>query len=151
VRGVAALLRQLLYGLLENALRYTPTGGDILAEVRAESRTHLLGDRRRHATLSIRDTGIGIAAEHLPNIFEPFYRAVSTTRPLHGEAQGTGLGLAMAQWIVRAHGGSIAVRSAVGQGTMFTVALPLASEEEAASMERQRRGLTPEATASDGE
>jgi signal transduction histidine kinase len=151
VRGDAALLRQLLYGLLENALRYTPTGGDILAEVRAESRTHLLGDRWRHATLSIRDTGIGIAAEHLPNIFEPFYRAVSTTRPLHGEAQGTGLGLAMAQWIVRAHGGTIAVHSTSGQGTTFTVALPLATEEEAASVEHQRRVLTPEATASEGE
>ncbi|HZC79054.1 MAG TPA: HAMP domain-containing sensor histidine kinase, partial [Ktedonobacterales bacterium] len=127
VRGDAGLLRQLMYGLLENAVRYTPSGGTIRVVVRADSHAHLLGDRRRHAEVSIGDTGVGIAPEHLANIFEPFYRAVSSSLALHGEQGGTGLGLALAQWIVRAHGGSIRVHSQVRQGTTFTVELPLAS------------------------
>lgn len=130
VRGDAGLLRQLLYGLLENAVRYTPSGGTMRVAVRADSHAHLLGDRRRHAEVSIGDTGVGIAPEHLANIFEPFYRAVSSSLALHGEPGGTGLGLALAQWIVRAHGGSIQVHSQVGQGTTFTVELPLASGDE---------------------
>jgi signal transduction histidine kinase len=127
VRGDAGLLRQLMYGLLENAVRYTPSGGTIRVVVRAESHAHLLGDRRRHAEVSIDDTGVGIAPEHLANIFEPFYRAASSSLALHGEQGGTGLGLALTQWIVRAHGGSIRVHSQVGQGTTFTIELPLAS------------------------
>jgi signal transduction histidine kinase len=130
VRGDAGLLRQLMYGLLENAVRYTPSGGAIRVAVRADSHAHLLGDRRRHAEVSIGDTGLGIAPEHLSNIFEPFYRAVSSSLALHGEQGGTGLGLALAQWIVRAHDGSIRVHSQVGQGTTFTIELPLASGEQ---------------------
>lgn len=125
VRGDADMLRQLFFGLLENALRYTPAGGTIRVDVRTEKRAHLLGDHRRHAYVSISDTGVGIAPEHLPHVFEPFYRIVSAARPLHEAQHGTGLGLAMAQWIVQAHGGVIEVQSTVGVGTTFTVALPL--------------------------
>jgi signal transduction histidine kinase len=130
VRGDAGLLRQLLYGLLENAVRYTPSGGSITVTIREDGRGHLLGDHRRRAVVEVRDTGIGIAPQHLGSIFEPFYRAVSTTRPLHGEQHGTGLGLAMAQWIVRAHRGTIGVRSEVGKGSAFTVELPLAHPDD---------------------
>ncbi len=127
VRGDADLLRQLFFGLLENAMRYTPDGGRIWVDLRVERRGRLLGDHHRHAYVSISDTGMGIAPEHLPHIFEPFYRVVSAARPLRGAQHGSGLGLALAQWIVQAHGGVIEARSTVGAGTTFTVALPLAS------------------------
>jgi signal transduction histidine kinase len=127
VRGDADMLRQLFFGLLENAMRYTPAGGSIRVAMRLEKRAHLLGDHRRHAYISVVDTGVGIAPQHLPHIFEPFYRVVSATRPLHETQHGTGLGLALAQWIVQAHGGSIEVESTPGVGTTFTVALPLVS------------------------
>ncbi|HEU5349292.1 MAG TPA: HAMP domain-containing sensor histidine kinase, partial [Ktedonobacterales bacterium] len=91
VRGDADLLRQLFFGLLENAMRYTPAGGSIRVAMRVERRAHLLGDHRRHAYISISDTGPGIAPEHLPHIFEPFYRVVSAARPLRGSQHGTGL------------------------------------------------------------
>lgn len=119
------MLRQLFFGLLENAMRYTPAGGSIRITLRLERRAHLLGDHRRHAYVSISDTGVGIAPEHLPHIFEPFYRVVSAARPLRETAHGTGLGLALAHWIVQAHGGAIEAQSTVGSGTTFTVALPL--------------------------
>ena len=124
VRGDPSLLRQLAFNLLDNAVRYTPAGGHISVAVRGERRAHMPSDLKRHATVTIGDTGVGIAAEHLGQIFEPFYRAISTRPPRDAEL-GTGLGLALAQWIVRAHGGSIAVQSAVGQGTTFTIELPL--------------------------
>lgn len=125
VRGDADMLRQLFFGLLENAMRYTPAGGSIRITLRLERRAHLLGDHRRHAYVSISDTGVGIAPEHLPHIFEPFYRVVSAARPLRETVHVTGLGLALAHWIVQAHGGAIEAQSTVGSGTTFTVALPL--------------------------
>ncbi|HEU4783731.1 MAG TPA: HAMP domain-containing sensor histidine kinase [Ktedonobacterales bacterium] len=127
-RGDADMLRQLFFGLLENAMRYTPTGGNIRVAMRLEKRAHLLGDHRRHAYISVSDSGVGIAPEHLPHIFEPFYRVVSAARPLYETQHGAGLGLALSQWIVQAHGGAITVESTPGVGTTFTVALPLASE-----------------------
>jgi two-component system OmpR family sensor kinase len=99
--------------------------------LREERRGRLLGDHRRHVYVTVSDTGVGIAPEHLPHIFEPFYRVVATTRPqqsAHAQSQhGAGLGLALTQWIVQAHGGVIEAQSAPGVGTTFTVALPLAS------------------------
>ena len=127
-RGDADMLRQLFFGLLENAMRYTPTGGNIRVAMRLEKRAHLLGDHRRHAYISVSDSGVGIAPEHLPHIFEPFYRVVSAAQPLHETQHGAGLGLALAQWIVQAHGGAITAESTPGVGTTFTVALPLLSE-----------------------
>ncbi len=117
VRGDPDLLRQLVYGLLDNSVRYTPEGGRIRVAVRAE--------HHRRVVLTISDTGVGIAPEHLKHIFEPFYRAIAE-RPRREQQVGTGLGLALADWIVRAHGGTISVRSTVGEGTTFAVELPLA-------------------------
>ena len=134
VRGDADMLRQLFFGLLETAMRYTPSGGVIRVALREERRGRLLGDHRRHVYISVSDTGVGIAPEHLPHIFEPFYRVVSATRPPHEQRDsqpraqhGAGLGLALAQWIVQAHSGVIEAQSAPGSGTTFTVALPLIS------------------------
>jgi signal transduction histidine kinase len=70
--------------------------------------------------VQIRDTGPGIAPQHLPHLFEPFYRAA---RGRSGSGGHAGLGLALAPWIVRAHGGKITVESRRGQGSIFTIKL----------------------------
>ncbi len=116
VLGDEARLIQVLMNLLDNAIIYTDAGGQV--ELSAE-----VSDA--HARLTVRDTGIGIASEHLPHIFERFYR-VDPAR-MRTERNSSGLGLAIVDWVVRAHGGSITVESQVGQGSTFTVSLPLAS------------------------
>jgi heavy metal sensor kinase len=115
VRGDAARLRQVFYNLVDNAIKYTPEGGTV--EVRVET----LGTT---AVATVRDTGIGIPAEHLPHLFERFYRVdKARTR----EQGGTGLGLSIARSIVLAHGGHIKLESTPGQGTTARVELPLDS------------------------
>jgi two-component system OmpR family sensor kinase len=108
-------LKQLVLNLVDNAIKYTPAGGKVT-----------LGLRRagRWAVLTVSDTGIGIPAQELPHIFERFYRVDKARSRAAG---GTGLGLSIAQWIVQAHGGRIEVQSEAGQGTTFTVWLPLAA------------------------
>ena len=102
-------LLHILFNLVENALKFTPRGGAVtLSAARA-------GDR---AALSIADTGIGIAPEHLPHIFERFYRADEARASRPG---GAGLGLAIARALVLAQGGTIEAHSVVGQGTTFTI------------------------------
>jgi signal transduction histidine kinase len=98
--------------LLENAVKYTPNGGEIGV---------LFHNGDGDAHVEIRDTGIGIPTADLPHIFERFYRADEARSR---ETGGSGLGLAIAQWVVEAHRGSICVRSAVGQGSIFSVSLP---------------------------
>ncbi len=113
VRGDAVKLRQTLANLLDNAVTYTPEGGSI----------RLSGYRERgQAAVAVRDTGPGIEPRHLPRLFEPFYR-VDTARG--GGEDHAGLGLALAAWIARAHGGHLAVDSHVGAGSVFTLTLPL--------------------------
>lgn len=105
-------LRQLFLILLDNALRYTPEGGEVAVEVARQN---------GRAFVTIADNGPGIGADDLPHIFERFYRAdKARTR----EEGGTGLGLAIAKWIVDAHRGDIEVRSTPGQGTLVAVTLP---------------------------
>ena len=110
VIGDAARLVQLLLNLVGNAIRYTLPGGNVQVSLQGEG---------RWATLRVRDDGIGIAPDALPHIFERFYRADAAHR-----RGGVGLGLSIAHWIVEAHQGEIAVESAPGQGTTFTVRLP---------------------------
>jgi signal transduction histidine kinase len=135
-------LRQLLFILLDNAIRYTPKGGKITVETHVRTHSHLLGGAtHRTVTLQVRDTGVGIASEHVPHIFEPFYRphGARNTQPGEGvttldspdASNGTGLGLALASWIAHAHGGDIRVESTAGKGSVFTVTLPLASAASA--------------------
>jgi two-component system heavy metal sensor histidine kinase CusS len=111
--GDAARLRQVFYNLLDNAIKYTPENGEI--EVRLER-------RGSEAIIVLRDTGLGIPAEHLPHVFERFYRVDKARSRAEG---GTGLGLSIAHSIVSAHGGRIELDSAPGRGTVCTVTLPL--------------------------
>ncbi len=113
ISGDQTRLSQLLINLVDNALRYTPSGGSVHVAVKAEA---------GWAELSVADTGMGIAAEHLPHLFERFYRADPARARSDG---GSGLGLAIAQWIVQAHGGQIIVASELGHGSTFTVRIPL--------------------------
>lgn len=113
VQGDADRLNQLLLILVDNALKYTPPGGEV-----ALSLTRGGG----LAVLKVADTGIGIAPEDLPHIFERFYRA---DKARARDQAGTGLGLSIARWIIERHGGQIEVDSAPGRGTIFTVKLPL--------------------------
>ena len=115
VLGDSARLLQLLVILVDNSLKHTPPGGSI--SLRCQS---LKGSSRLPSVLTVADTGPGIAPEHLPHLFERFYRV----DPARAHDGGAGLGLAIAQWIVTAHGGKISVSSRVGGGTTFTVQLP---------------------------
>ena len=103
--------------LVTNAIKYGESGGWLGIRARPVG-------REVHVTVA--DRGLGIAAAEQTRIFEPFYR---TPDVIATRIQGTGLGLSLAQRIVRAHGGSITVRSEPGSGSEFTVALPVASEE----------------------
>ncbi len=108
----APRMSQVLRNLIANALVHTPPGGSVMLSV--------VGDARS-AVILVRDTGHGIAPEHLPYIFERFYRADPSRDRATG---GAGIGLSVARGIVQAHGGTIDVRSVVGQGTEFTITLP---------------------------
>ena len=105
-------LEQILLNLVENALRHTPEGGTIAIETRPQS---------GGVELSVVDTGSGIPPEHLPRIFERFYRADSGRSR---EAGGTGLGLAIVKHLVEAHGGSVRAESVVGAGTTVRIRFP---------------------------
>ena len=103
---------RVLNNLISNALRHTPPGGAIQVRARRSG---------REVEVSVRDSGEGIRAEDLPQIFEPFYRGEKSRNRGMG---GAGLGLAIARGIVRAHGGDIRVESETGKGTQFTFDIP---------------------------
>jgi two-component system sensor histidine kinase ResE len=108
-------IQRVLSNLLMNAIRHTPTGGQVTLNVR------LMGNVVR---VDVHDTGEGIAANDLPHIFERFYRGErARTRETHGQ-RGAGLGLAIVQGLIEAHGGKINVQSEPGKGTLFTFTLP---------------------------
>jgi signal transduction histidine kinase len=111
VQGDPALLRQLISIVLDNAVKFTPSGGQVHVGVAAEE-----GSPR----VVVEDTGPGISAEQLPHIFERFYRG----DPARGRSDGAGLGLAIARWIADAHGASIDVESEIGKGTRVAVRFP---------------------------
>jgi two-component system, OmpR family, sensor kinase len=113
VIGDADRLKQLVLNLVDNAVKYTPSGGSVFLELTKSEAT---------AELTVRDTGIGIPEEDIPFIFDRFYRVDKARARAHG---GSGLGLSIARWLVEAHGGDIEVSSRVGGGTTFTVRLPL--------------------------
>lgn len=117
----ALRLECLLDNLLGNAIKYSPAGGEVRIDLRQE-----LVEGAGWALLAVRDSGIGIPAVELPQIFERFYRARNTTRQM----LGSGIGLASAQQIVREHGGSMAVDSTQGAGSTFTIRLPMGTAEE---------------------
>jgi signal transduction histidine kinase len=114
-----ARVRQLLLNLLTNAIKYTPARGLIDID------SVVAGDQ---VSISVRDSGIGIAPGDLPHIFDRFWRA-DQARSRTGERPGVGLGLAISKWIAEAHGGTIYVSSRPGRGTTFVVTLPLQGED----------------------
>lgn len=107
------MMIRLFENLLTNAIRYGRENGWVMVAMAAAE---------DHVTISVRDNGIGISEEHLPHIWERFYQADSSRT---ASRQGAGLGLPMVQWIVKAHHGTIQVRSLEGIGTEFTLQLPL--------------------------
>jgi signal transduction histidine kinase len=106
-------LQQVLLILIDNALKHTPEGGRVDVRVRRHGQS---------AQVEVADTGAGISPEHLPRIFDRFYRADKARARAQG---GTGLGLAIAKMLVEAHGGQLQLNSTVGVGTQVTVSLPL--------------------------
>ncbi len=112
-------IHQVLFNLLDNAVRFTPAGGRV--EVSASS-------DNGNCEIRVKDTGVGIAPEHMPRLFERFYRVDPARSQKDG---GTGIGLAIARSVVEAHGGHIRAESQVGRGTVFTFDLPVASGAQA--------------------
>ena len=107
-------MRQILDNLVDNAIKYTPPGGTVQIGVRPES---------DQAVITVSDSGVGIGSSHLERIFERFYRV---DKARSRELGGTGLGLAIVKHLVGAFNGSVDVESRVGEGTTFTVKIPLA-------------------------
>jgi two-component system cell cycle sensor histidine kinase/response regulator CckA len=132
VWGNSGQLRQVMRNLLNNAIKYTPQGGRIACKCR------VLGDETgtaewpgsaglsggQWAAVCVVDTGISIGSEHLPHLFERFYRVET-----EGDIPGTGLGLSIAKELVELHGGHIGVASTLGRGSVFAFYLPLLEEE----------------------
>jgi signal transduction histidine kinase len=113
VEGDATLLRQLVMILLDNAVKFTPRGGQVRVRVGAPNDRPLL---------VVEDTGVGITPEQLSHVFERFYRGdPARTRANGNSADGAGLGLSIAKWIADAHGAEIALASEPGRGTKVTV------------------------------
>jgi len=113
VEGDATLLRQLVMILLDNAVKFTARGGRVRVRV---------GTANDRPTLLVEDTGVGIAPEQLPHVFERFYRGdPARSRRDGGAADGAGLGLSIAKWIADAHGAEIALASSPGAGTRVSV------------------------------
>jgi heavy metal sensor kinase len=126
-------LQRVLVNLIDNALRYTPKGGRVDVTIRR---------KEAEVFIDVRDTGRGIRPEHLPRLFQRFYRADSDRARDSG---GSGLGLAITQAIVQAHHGRINVESQPGKGSCFTVCLPLADiEQEQGKMGASENGSTGE-------
>ncbi len=115
VNGDPELLRQVLMILLDNAIKYTPSGGAVRLDVFLEE---------SRPTIVVEDTGPGIPPEHLPHVFERFFRG-----DRNRAGSGAGLGLAIARWILEQHGARIDLESAPGQGTRLHVRFPVAPAE----------------------
>ena len=113
VSGESEKIRQVLTNLMDNALKFTPPGGRITMSALPD---------RRNVIARVSNSGDGIAPEHLPHLFERFYKVDRSRRD-----QGTGLGLAIVKHIVLAHGGDVDVESSLGEGATFTFTLPRAS------------------------
>jgi heavy metal sensor kinase len=120
-------IERMLSNLLSNAIKFTPAGGEVRTCLEVSD---------QEAVLTIEDTGRGISPEHLPHIFDRFYR-VSEPDQAPSPEKGLGLGLSFVAWIVKAHSGTIRVDSEQGKGTRFTVTLP--------------RGVVPETFAAPSE
>ncbi|HEY6072129.1 MAG TPA: ATP-binding protein, partial [Anaerolineales bacterium] len=120
ITGDPDRLKQLLLNLVDNAIKYTPSGGEVVLSLERDT---------QWVRVLVADNGMGIPAEDLPKIFDRFYRVdkARARDDADGSIGGTGLGLAIVKWIAEAHGGRIEVASDVGKGSTFTLLLPLAA------------------------
>lgn len=133
----AEKLEKIVYNLLSNAFKFTPEGGTVIVDLgfgnadfdakqqeapAIRNPQSEIDENRTFIQITVKDTGIGIAKDHLPHIFDRFYRA---SEALTGEQGGTGIGLALAKEFVELHHGKIRVESEPGKGSTFTVLLPL--------------------------
>ena len=118
--GTGYAWRQVIQNLIQNAIKYSPAGGPVTVEVSQQAQL---------ACLSVTDQGIGISPESLPRLFQRFYRAANADAD---GISGLGIGLYVVKEIVTLHGGTVTVRSAEGQGSTFTISLPMAPREAAA-------------------
>lgn len=116
IYGDTVRLHQALLNLIENAIKYTETGGMVSVELTADS---------ERATLRIHDTGVGIPDDQLPHIYDRFYR-VDQSRSQR--ISGSGLGLSIVKWVVESHEGTIIVSSEEGKGTSFMISIPRSSQ-----------------------
>jgi len=124
VNGDRQYLIQMISNLIENAIKYSGSGQKISVGTSA-----LIVDQKEFASLRVVDNGPGIPPEHLPHLFDRFYR-VDQARTQDDDSSaptGSGLGLSIVAWIVEAHGGKINVESKVNEGTTFEVRIPSAS------------------------
>ncbi|HZI48355.1 MAG TPA: PAS domain S-box protein, partial [Pyrinomonadaceae bacterium] len=120
VSGDSVRLQQIVWNLLSNAVKFTPSGGSVFIDYRRQG---------AFAEVVVRDTGIGIAPDFLPHVFERFRQAESAATRSH---RGMGLGLAIVRHLVELHGGTVSVESAgENQGSIFTIHLPLATTPKA--------------------
>lgn len=126
VAGESSSLEKLFLIVLDNAVKYTRNGGEIDVCLKSDAQL---------ATIEIRDTGIGIAPEDMPHVFDRFYRV---DRVRSRESGGTGLGLAIGRWIAQAHRGDIRVTSELSKGSTFEIRLPLWSAESRISLEEKK-------------
>jgi len=110
-------VHQVLINILDNALKYTPEGGQVRVSARP---------CKEMVEFRVSDTGVGIPAEHLPRLFERFYRV---DKARSRELGGTGLGLSIVKHIVRAHGGEVRVESEPGRGSSFFFTIPMVMVE----------------------
>jgi signal transduction histidine kinase len=114
IEGNLSLLTRALDNLVENAIKYTPTGGQVTVSV---------GCQHQEAIVSVTDNGPGISEQDLPRVFEKFFRARD-----HQDSSGTGLGLAIVRSIVERHGGRVWAESQANHGSVFSMSLPLVGE-----------------------
>lgn len=126
IDGDSTLIRQLVMILLDNAIKFTPAGGEVRVRVSSQDRRVLL---------TVEDSGIGIAADQMPRVFDRFYRGDSA----RGHSEGAGLGLSIARWIADAHRAGIEIDSAPGGGTRVDVQFP-AVDAAQSSGNRKRLG-----------
>ena len=118
VNGDALKLQQVVYNIIDNAIKYTPRGGEVHCTLVRSG---------KKAVIRVSDTGVGIPAEDLPHIFDRFYRV---DKARSRETGGTGLGLSIVKQFVLLHGGTINAESTVGKGTTFVIELPLAAKKQ---------------------
>lgn len=135
-------IEKILYNLISNAIKYTPDGGSISIHLKLISNQNILpGETLECLEISVSDNGIGIESDVLQKIFLPFYQVEGKT-PFKGE--GTGIGLALTKKLVEIHKGKISVKSSVGQGSIFTVTLPVDRDSDNTSHSEESRALLEE-------